>query len=141
LKCLRILGKGDKLEELVLNLAEDVQLLVNHDAVKSANRSQNAELEVIDELKSAISGLEESSSTMNSSNGDGPQTNNFRRGSGNQFDSSGGEQQYNAKTQNLGKNYLFHSFLLSHHTRREICSPNTLMNRGFASHIIVTRFN
>jgi hypothetical protein len=140
LKILRKLGKGNKVEELMLGLAEDVQLLVNHDAVKSANQSQNAELEaIIDEMKSVISGPKEESSTMNFNNGDRPQTNSIQRGSGNRFDISGGGQQYNAKTQNFGKNHLFQ--LSSRHIRREIWSPNSAMNRGLASHIIVARFN
>ncbi|KAJ5640322.1 uncharacterized protein N7484_008184 [Penicillium longicatenatum] len=90
LKVLRRLGKGNKVEELMLGLAEDVQLLVNHSAVKSANQSQNAELEaIIDEMKSVISGPDNESSTMNFSNQGGPQTNNVNRGSGQQINNNG----------------------------------------------------
>lgn len=104
LKVLRRLGKGNKVEELMLGLAEDVQLLVNHDAVKSANQSQNSELEAItDEMKSVISGLDKESSTMNFSTGGGPQTNYVQRGSGNLYAVNGSGKQYNAETQHFGK--------------------------------------
>ncbi|KAJ5520025.1 hypothetical protein N7463_000478 [Penicillium fimorum] len=109
LKVLRRLGKGNKVEELMLGLAEDVQLLVNHDAVKSASQSQNSELEaIINEMKSVISGPENESSTMNFNSGGGPQTNNVQRGSGNLYAVNGGGTQYNAETQNFDVVHLKH---------------------------------
>jgi hypothetical protein len=98
-KVLSRLGKGNQVEELMLGLAEDVQLLVNHNAVKFANQSQNAELKaIIDEMKSVISGPDNESSTMNFSNEGGPQTNNLNTGSGQQINNNG-----SVGTQNFGK--------------------------------------
>ncbi|KAJ5315622.1 hypothetical protein N7476_005929 [Penicillium atrosanguineum] len=100
-KIIRRLGKGNKVEELMLGLAEDVQLLINHDAVKSANQEQNVRLEdTINEMRSVISGTDNESFTVSFSSGGGAQTNYVQRGSGNQYVSSGG-QQYNAETQNF----------------------------------------
>jgi hypothetical protein len=110
LKIFRRLGNGSKTEELMIGLAEDVQLLVNHDAVKSANREQNARLEdTINEMRLVISGNDQENSKMSFSNGGGAQTNHVQRGSGNQYVGgnqyvSGGGQQYIAETQTLGKN-------------------------------------
>ncbi|KAJ5458800.1 hypothetical protein N7530_010744 [Penicillium desertorum] len=102
LKVLRRLGKGNKVEELMLGLAEEVQLLINHDAVKSANQSQNAELEdIMDEMKSFISGPDKESSTMNFSTGGGAQTNNVQHGSGNLYAVNGDGRQYIGETQNF----------------------------------------
>ncbi|KAJ5657816.1 uncharacterized protein N7484_001465 [Penicillium longicatenatum] len=56
LKVLRRLGKGNKVEELMLGLTVDVQLIVNYDAMKSANQQQNAELDdIINEMKEQMS--------------------------------------------------------------------------------------
>jgi hypothetical protein len=104
LKIFRRLGNGNKTEKLMIGLAEDVQLLVNHDAVKSANREQNASLEdTINEMKLVLSENDQKSSKMSFISGGGAQTNNVQRGSGNQYVSGGG-QQYIAETQTLGKN-------------------------------------
>jgi hypothetical protein len=52
LKVLRRLGKGNKVEELMRSITEDVQLIVNHNAVQSANAQQNLALEnIVKEMK------------------------------------------------------------------------------------------
>jgi hypothetical protein len=53
LKVLRRLGKGNKVEELMRSITEDVQLVANHNVVQSANPQQNLELEnIIKEMNS-----------------------------------------------------------------------------------------
>ncbi|OAL39847.1 hypothetical protein AYO20_00759 [Fonsecaea nubica] len=53
-KVVKRLGKGNKVEELMVSIAEDVQLVVNHHAVQSAKPEQISELEkIIKEMKSA----------------------------------------------------------------------------------------
>lgn len=100
LKALRSLGKGNKVENLMVGLAEDVQLIVNHDAVRSANQQQNVGLEdIITEMESVISSVpDEESSTMSFSSGGGAQTNNVNRGSGQQINNNGsvGTQYFNS---------------------------------------------
>ena len=57
-KVVKRLGKGNKVEELMVLITEDVQLVVNHHAVKSARPEQMAELEkIIKEMKSARSSM------------------------------------------------------------------------------------
>ncbi|KAJ5641445.1 hypothetical protein N7490_005445 [Penicillium lividum] len=104
-KILQRLGKGNKVEELMLSLAEEVQLVINHDAVKSAaDQSQNAELEdIMDEMKSLISRPGEDSSIMSFSNEGGAQINNVNRGSGKLYANNGGGRQYVGETQHFGK--------------------------------------
>jgi hypothetical protein len=52
-KVIRRLGKGNKVEELMTTLTQDVQLIVNDHAVKSATLRQNNELEdILKEMKS-----------------------------------------------------------------------------------------
>jgi hypothetical protein len=105
LKVLSRLGKGNKVEELMLGLTEDVQLIVNHEAVRSASQPQTDELEnIIEEIKSvtqSVPGEEISTKTFNS--GGGTQTNNMNCGSGKQYVSNGSGKQYNAEIQNFGK--------------------------------------
>jgi hypothetical protein len=100
LKALRSLGKGNKVENLMLGLTEDIQLIVNHDAVRSANQQQNVGLEdIITEMESVISSVpDEESSTMSFSSGGGAQTNNVNRGSGQQINNNGsvGTQYFNS---------------------------------------------
>jgi hypothetical protein len=100
LKILCRLGKGNKVEELMLGLTEDVQLVVNHNAVRSASQQQIAELEdIANEMKSVISSVpEEESFTMSFSSGGGAQTNNINRGSGQQINNNGsvGTQNFNS---------------------------------------------
>jgi hypothetical protein len=66
MELVRRLGKGNKVEELMVSITEDVQLVVNHHAVKSAKPEQLAELErVIKEMKSVKSSIpDEESSDM-----------------------------------------------------------------------------
>lgn len=102
LKHLRRLGKGNKVEEIMLGLTEDVQLIVNHDVVSSADQHQNAELEnIVREMKSIISfGSNENGSEMSFTSGGGAQTNlnNINRGSGQQINNNGsvGTQHFNS---------------------------------------------
>lgn len=105
MKALRRLGKGNQVEELMIGLTEDVQLIVNHDAVRSANQPQNEDLEtIIEEMNSVTSSVsDEERSTMNFSTGGGAQTNNVNSGSGTQYVSNGSGKQYNAETQNFCK--------------------------------------
>lgn len=104
LKALRRLGKGNKVEELMLGLTEYVQLIVNHQAVISVDQEQNAMLgEIINEMKSVASSVpdkETCTETFNS--GGGPQTNNVNSGSGKQYVSNGSGNQYNAENQTFG---------------------------------------
>jgi hypothetical protein len=66
MKLVRRLGKGNKVEELMVSITEDVQLVVNHHAVESAKPEQLAVLErVIKEMKSVKSSIpDEESSGM-----------------------------------------------------------------------------
>ncbi|KAJ6062016.1 TPR repeat protein [Penicillium canescens] len=102
LKILRRLGKGNKVEEIMLGLTEDVQLIVNLDVVKSANQHQNAELEnIVQEMKSIISlAPDEEGSGMSFASGGGAQTNNINRGSGQLINNNGsvGTQHFNSIT-------------------------------------------
>ncbi|KAJ6051504.1 TPR repeat protein [Penicillium canescens] len=107
LKILRRLGKGNKVEEIMLGLTEDVQLIVNLDVVKSANQHQNAELEnIVQEMKSIISlAPDEEGSGMSFASGGGAQTNNINRGSGQLINNNGsvGTQHFNSTRSLLGK--------------------------------------
>jgi hypothetical protein len=105
LKYLRRLGKGNKVEELMVGLTEDVQLIVNDDAVRSANQPQNAELvATIEEIKSISSSVpDEGGFSMTFGSGGGAQTTNVNKGSGPQNNISGNGTQYNARTQTFGK--------------------------------------
>ncbi|KAJ6142983.1 hypothetical protein N7471_002436 [Penicillium samsonianum] len=109
LKVLHRLGKGNKVEELMLGLTKDVQLIVNHDAVKSANQQQNARLEdTINEIKSVSSVPDEEDSTMSFSSGGGPQTNNINRGSGQQINNNGSVGTQNFVTHRQKDDFSFH---------------------------------
>jgi hypothetical protein len=102
LKHLRRLGKGNKVEEIMLGLTEDVQLIVNHEVVRSADQHQNAELEnIVREMKSVISLVSnENGSEMSFTSGGGAQTNlnNINRDSGQQINNNGsvGTQHFNS---------------------------------------------
>lgn len=102
-KILQRLGKGHKVEELILSITQDVQLIVNHHAVNSAMSEQNAELEnIIKEIKSVQSSASEDESSGNTFNsGGGAQTNNVNTGSGQQINNNAA-----VETQNFhsGKN-------------------------------------
>jgi hypothetical protein len=73
LKLLKRSGKGRKVEELMISITEDVQLVVNNHAVKSATPEQNTELrDIIEEIKSTKSSVPEdegSGMIFNSSGG------------------------------------------------------------------------
>lgn len=94
------LGKGSKVEELMLAITEDVQLLVNHHAVQSAKPEQQVELKtIIRELKSVPSSVpkeEHSGYTFHS--GSGMQTNNINSGLGQQINNNAavGTQYFNS---------------------------------------------
>ena len=102
-KIVRKLGKGNKVEELMTVITEEIQLIVNHHAVKSANPQQIAELgNIIEEMKSAKSSIpEEESSGMVFNSGGGAQTNNVNSGSG-QFIANNAP----VTTQNYGKDRI-----------------------------------
>jgi septal ring factor EnvC (AmiA/AmiB activator) len=89
-KVVKRFGKGNKVEELMASITEDVQLVVNHRAVKSAKPEQMAELEkIIKEMKSVRSSLpEEDGSGMMFNSQGGAQTNNVNVGSGQQINNN-----------------------------------------------------
>ena len=90
LKLFKKWGKGNKVEELMISITEDVQLIVNNHTVKSAKPEQTTKLEdIIKEMKSVKSSVpEEDSSGMNFNSGGGAQTNNVNRGSGQQINNN-----------------------------------------------------
>jgi hypothetical protein len=100
-KVFKRLGKGNKVEELMISITEEVQLIVNHHAVKSATPEQSTKLEdIIKEMKAAKSSVpEEESSNGTFNSGGGPQTNYVNSGRGQQINNSG-----TVTTQNIGKN-------------------------------------
>ncbi|KAL4788755.1 P-loop containing nucleoside triphosphate hydrolase protein [Aspergillus venezuelensis] len=99
----RRLGKGSKVEELMKAITEDVQIIVNHQAVKSADSQQNVKLEqILRELESLESSLpEDDASGMNFTSHGGPQHNYVHRGHGAYHVNSGSGKQYNAEHQNF----------------------------------------
>ena len=101
IKVIKRLGQGNKVEELMGSITEDVQLVVNHHAVKSAKPEQVAELEkIIQEMKSVRSSVrEEEGSGMIFNSRGGAQTNNVLSGSGQQINNNAA-----VGTQNFGKN-------------------------------------
>lgn len=99
-KVAKKLGKGSKVEELMVCITEDVQLVVNHHAVKSARPEQMHALEeIIKEMRSVQSSLPEgegSGQIFNSQGG--AQTNNVNNSSGQQINNNAA-----VGTQNFGK--------------------------------------
>ena len=89
-KVIRRLGKGNKVEELMATLTQDVQLIVNNNAVKSATREQNVELEdILKEMKSIqSSAAEEEPPALAFHSDGGAQTNNINSGSGQQINNN-----------------------------------------------------
>ncbi|KAK5280119.1 hypothetical protein LTR14_012284, partial [Exophiala xenobiotica] len=89
-KVVKRFGKGNKVEELMVSITEDVQLVVNHHAVKSAKPEQMAELEmIVKEMKSVRPSLpEEESSGMAFNSQGGAQTNNVNAGNGQQINNN-----------------------------------------------------
>jgi hypothetical protein len=99
-KIVKRLGKGNKVEELMVCITEDIQLVVNHHAVKSAGPEQMRVLEeIIKEMRSVQSTLsEEEDRGMTFSSQGGALTNYFNKDNGQQIinhDTVG--------TQNFGK--------------------------------------
>jgi len=89
-KIIRRFGKGNKVEELMTTLTQDVQLIVNHNAVNSATPGQNAELEdILKEMKSVKTSIPDEEHTVLAFNsGGGAQTNNVNSGSGQQINNN-----------------------------------------------------
>ena len=89
-KFARGVGKGHKVEELTLSITEEVQLLVNHHAVKSATPAQESDLDqIVEEMKSIQSSAAGGAGVGMHFNSDGgPQTNNINQGSGQQINNN-----------------------------------------------------
>jgi hypothetical protein len=89
-KVIRRLGKGNKVEQLMATLTQDVQLIVNHHAVNSATLEQNSELKnILQEMESVKSfTTEEEHSALTFHSGGGAQTNNVNSGSGQQINNN-----------------------------------------------------
>jgi hypothetical protein len=97
-KVIRRLGRGNKVEELMASLTQDVQFIVNHHAVKSATPEQNCQLKnTLQEVESAKSLTTEEHSTLIFHSG-GVQTNNVNSGSGQQINNNApiGTQNFNS---------------------------------------------
>ncbi|KAJ5813504.1 TPR repeat protein [Penicillium pulvis] len=110
IKILRRLGKGNKVEELMASITEDVQLVVNHNSVQSASARQTLELDdIIKEMKSIESSVP-TANTMTFSSGGGAQTNNVNSGSGQQIHTNGnvGTQYFNSVAFRHKEDYSFH---------------------------------
>jgi hypothetical protein len=104
-KVVRRLGKGNKVEDLMIAITQDVQLIVNNHVVNSATPEQKAKLkETIEEIKSLPSSVpEEGNSVSSFDSGGGAQENYIHRGNGTQNIIRDSGKQYNAETQNFGK--------------------------------------
>jgi hypothetical protein len=89
-KVIRRLGKGNKVEELMTTLTQDVQLIVNNHAVNSATQEQNSELKnILQEMESVKSfTTEEEHSALTFHSGGGAQVNNVNSGSGQQINNN-----------------------------------------------------
>lgn len=117
-KVIQRLGKGNTVEVLVASITQDVQLIVNHQAVNSATPEQNAKLEeIIKEMKSIKSSIpeEEIRGITFYNSGGGPQTNHvFSASGGSQtnhvYSGSGHQINHNA----TGGTQHFHSGKTSH---------------------------
>ncbi|KAJ9493515.1 hypothetical protein H2202_011017 [Exophiala xenobiotica] len=100
-KVVKRFGRGNKVEELMVSITENVQLVVNHHAVNSAKPEQMAELEkIIKDMKSARSSVPEEKITGTFSSGGGPQTNNVNTGPGQQINNNAavGTQNFHSVT-------------------------------------------
>ncbi|KAL4765024.1 uncharacterized protein BDW70DRAFT_81352 [Aspergillus foveolatus] len=84
-------------------ITEDVQVVVNHDAVKFADSKQNLELkQILHELKSVETSVpEEDLTVMSFTNNGGPQHNYVHTGGGAYHVNSGSEEQYIGESQNF----------------------------------------
>ncbi|KAJ5557284.1 TPR repeat protein [Penicillium frequentans] len=126
-KVLRRLGKGNKVEELMASITEDVQLVVNHDSVQSASARQTLELDnIIKEMKSIESSVP-AANTMTFSNGGGAQTNNVNNGSGQQINTNGhvGTQYINSVAFKHKEDYSYREPV-----KRLISTRNFFFGRG-----------
>jgi RNA processing factor Prp31 len=100
-KIVKRLGKGNKVEELMVCITEDIQLVVNHHAVKSTGPEQTRALEaIIKEMRSVQSSLpEEEDRGMTFNSEGGALTNYFVKDNGQQIINHAA-----VNTQNFGKN-------------------------------------
>ncbi|KAK5238550.1 hypothetical protein LTR47_000293 [Exophiala xenobiotica] len=105
LKIVKRLGKGNKVEELMISITEDVQLIVNHHSVQSAKPEQKTDLDnIIEEMKSVKSSVPEEENAGNTFNsGGGAQTNNLNSGSGQQINNNA-----SVGTQHIGSATTIH---------------------------------
>ncbi|EAW19385.1 TPR repeat protein [Aspergillus fischeri NRRL 181] len=89
LKVLRKLGKGSRVEELMRSITEDVQVIVNHNAVRSGDPQQKLELEnIIQEMNELEPSVPDKNKTMTFHSGGGAQTNNLNTGGGQQINNN-----------------------------------------------------
>ncbi|KAJ5611784.1 hypothetical protein N7528_008889 [Penicillium herquei] len=115
LKVLRRFGKGSKVEELMLGLTEDVQTIVNHNMVNSANQQENTGLEdTVNEMKNVISVPDEEDSALSSING--TQLNNVNSGNRQQISDNGPES--GKKQYSVSQLLTFSKFASGDHKRR-----------------------
>ena len=100
-KIAKRLGKGTKVEELMVCITEDIQLVVNHHSVRSAQPEQRRVLEeIVKEMRSVQSSLPEEEGSGNIFNSNrGAQTNSINSGGGQQVNNNAA-----VGTQNFGKN-------------------------------------
>ncbi|KAH8432447.1 uncharacterized protein LDX57_010083 [Aspergillus melleus] len=98
-KVLRSLGKGSRVEELMILITQDVELMVNNHAVRSAKPDQMMELaNIIKELEDAkTSVIEDERTAFTFHSGGGAQTNSLNTGTGQQINNLGyvGTQNFN----------------------------------------------
>jgi len=89
-KVIQRFGKGNKVEELMATLTQDVQLIVNSNAVNSVTPEQKVELEdILQEMKSIqSSAAEEEPPALAFHGGGGAQTNNINSGNGQQINNN-----------------------------------------------------
>jgi hypothetical protein len=92
-KVVRRFGQGNKVDDLMMTITQDVRLLVNNEAVMSASSSQNMELEnILKEIQSVKhSTLEDEKLSVQNFHSDGAQINNVNNGTG-QINSGSGQQ-------------------------------------------------
>jgi hypothetical protein len=98
LKIIKRLGKGNKVEELMISITEEVQLIVNRHSVQLAKPDQKAVLDnIIEEMKSVKPSVPEEEIAGNTFNSyAGAMTNNVNSGSGQLHSGSGYQINNNA---------------------------------------------
>ena len=84
MKVAQRLGKGNNVEELIVFISQEVRVVVNHHAVKSARPEQNAKLkEIVEEMKLVQSSTAEGEGLgMTINSGGRAQRNNVKCDSG-----------------------------------------------------------